>query len=131
MPKTLFSRSNTKNFSIDAALVCSLYNEMSSRILTKEALLNALARTFGYKNYSQMVAVNKNERFYYEFHLLCASHVRAVAQELVAHIDLDVELLISAVTLAELGVWSLEELVDPKPVSEVLNRTGKFGGVFV
>lgn len=114
MQKILFSRSNVQSLGQEAGQISYLLNQLQSVKITKLSLLNALVSVFGYKNWSQFCAVNKEDREYFPFSLCVSCHVRTVADELEVQLGVDKQLLMLAVSAAELGISDLSEayLVD-------------------
>ena len=64
MQKILFSRSNVIKIKSDVQSVCFLYNQIKDSDLKNIIILDAVSVVFGYKNWAQLVAVNKENRPY-------------------------------------------------------------------
>lgn len=120
MQKILFDKKNAQEIAKQASAVSAVYNQLSSESITKLELLDAFAKTFGYKSgWAQFISVNKSERFYVAFSMSVCSHMRAIASDLSRFLPsrVDPNLLLIAVSFTELNVRSLNQIYKVQSVS--------------
>lgn len=112
MQKILLDKENVQKIAVQATDVCNVFNQLSSESLSRTQLLNAFAKTFGYKSgWPELIVVNKSKRFYVPFSMSVCSHMRAIIKELSKYLPpyVDPEMLLVAVSFAELNVKRLDQ----------------------
>ncbi|WP_032095630.1 MULTISPECIES: hypothetical protein [unclassified Alteromonas] len=110
--KKPFDNLNLKTIRKEVSAVCEVYNQLSSIRLAEKDLLNSFAKSFGYKNWEQIVSVNKSRRYYlpFSFHFRChvAAIIKNLIQELPKHVEQDI--LLIAASFNELSVTNVRNI---------------------